>query len=62
MVCGTLRALAEITLDKSRDVLVCPWHGFAFDLSTGREVSWKRPASLRLYAVEEIQNEVFVTI
>ena len=41
---------------------MCPWHGFAFDLSTGREVSWKRPASLRLYAVEEIQNEVFVTI
>ena len=52
----------KITLDKSRDVLVCPWHGFAFDLSTGREVSWKRPASLRLYPVQEIQNEVFVTI
>jgi nitrite reductase (NADH) small subunit len=52
----------EITLDKSRDVLMCPWHGFQFDLNTGREVFWKKPASLRLYPVEEIQSEVFLVI
>lgn len=26
----------------ARDVLVCPWHGFEFDLKTGREVSWRQ--------------------
>ena len=52
----------NITLDKSRDVLVCPWHGFAFDLDTGKEVFWKRASRLRMYPIEEIQGEVFVTI
>jgi 3-phenylpropionate/trans-cinnamate dioxygenase ferredoxin subunit len=52
----------EITLDKSRDVLVCPWHGFAFDLSTGKEVYWKRASRLRMYAIEEILGEVLVTV
>ena len=52
----------NITLDKSRDVLVCPWHGFAFDLDTGEEVFWKRASRLRMYPIEEIQGEVFVTI
>ena len=52
----------EIVFDNSRDVLVCPWHGFEFDLGTGRETFWKRPASLRMYPVEESEGEVFVTI
>ena len=38
--------------------LVCPWHGFEFDLETGKEVCWRRPASLRMYRVEEIDSEV----
>jgi nitrite reductase (NADH) small subunit len=52
----------EITLDQSRDVLVCPWHSFQFDLNTGKEVFWKRPATLRMYPIEEIQSEVLVTV
>jgi 3-phenylpropionate/trans-cinnamate dioxygenase ferredoxin subunit len=52
----------EITLDKSREVLVCPWHGFGFDLSTGREVFWKRPASLRMYPIEDVDGEIFVVM
>jgi nitrite reductase (NADH) small subunit len=52
----------EITLDMSRDVLVCPWHGFAFDLNTGKEVYWKRASRLRMYPIEEILGEVLVTI
>ena len=46
----------------SRDVLVCPWHSFQFDLNTGKEVFWKRPATLRMYPIEEIQSEVLVTV
>jgi 3-phenylpropionate/trans-cinnamate dioxygenase ferredoxin subunit len=52
----------ELTLDNSRDVLVCPWHGFEFDLKTGREVCWKRPASLRMYPIEDADGEVVVSI
>ena len=52
----------DITHDRSREVLVCPWHGFEFDLKTGKEVVWNRPASLRLYPVEEIDGEVFVVV
>ena len=43
----------ELMLDKNRSTLVCPWHGFEFDLETGKEVCWRRPASLRMYRVEE---------
>ena len=46
----------------SRDVLVCPWHSFQFDLNTGKEVFCKRPATLRMYPIEEIQSEVLVTV
>jgi nitrite reductase/ring-hydroxylating ferredoxin subunit len=52
----------DITLDKSREVLVCPWHGFQFDLSTGKEVFWKRPASLKMYPIEDIDGEIVVTM
>ena len=57
---GTLCGPGDITLDKSREILVCPWHGFEFDLSTGKEVFWKRPASLRMYPIEDIDGEIFV--
>jgi nitrite reductase/ring-hydroxylating ferredoxin subunit len=46
----------------SRDVLVCPWHSFQFGLNAGEEACWKRPATLRMYAIEEIQSEVLVTV
>jgi 3-phenylpropionate/trans-cinnamate dioxygenase ferredoxin subunit len=52
----------DITLDEGRDVLVCPWHGFEFNLDTGKEPFWKRPASLRMYPIEDINGEVFVTV
>jgi nitrite reductase (NADH) small subunit len=55
-------ATGELTLDESRSVLVCPWHGFEYDLSTGDEVCWKRPSRLRLYPVEEVNGHVFVSM
>jgi nitrite reductase (NADH) small subunit len=50
----------ELELDESRSVLVCPWHGFAYDLRTGDELDWNRPSRLRLYPIEEVNGEVFV--
>jgi nitrite reductase (NADH) small subunit len=52
----------ELLLDESRSVLVCPWHGFAYDLATGNEVRWKRVSRLRLYPIEEVNGEVFVSM
>jgi 3-phenylpropionate/trans-cinnamate dioxygenase ferredoxin subunit len=52
----------ELSLDADRSVLVCPWHGFEFDLETGKEVLWRRPSSLRMYAIEEVGGEVIVTV
>jgi nitrite reductase/ring-hydroxylating ferredoxin subunit len=52
----------EMTFDNNRDVLMCPWHGFAFDLATGKEDFWKQPASLRMYPIEDSGGEVFVMI
>lgn len=55
-------APGELLLDESRSVLVCPWHGFEFDLNTGNEVCWKRASRLRLYPIEEVNGEVFVSM
>lgn len=52
----------ELSFDGRRDVLVCPWHGFEFSLTTGQELFWHRPAKLRLYEVEERDGEVVVTL
>lgn len=52
----------QLTLDESRTVVVCPWHGFEYDLRSGIEVCWKRPSRLRLYPIEEENGEVFVTL
>jgi nitrite reductase/ring-hydroxylating ferredoxin subunit len=52
----------ELTLDEGRDVLVCPWHGFEFDLKTGREVCWRRPTNLHMYAIEDVHGEVIVVL
>jgi nitrite reductase/ring-hydroxylating ferredoxin subunit len=52
----------ELILDDSRSVLVCPWHGFAYDLNTGYEVYWKRASRLRLFPIEEADGEVFVWV
>jgi nitrite reductase (NADH) small subunit len=52
----------ELSFDGGRDVLVCPWHGFAFSLDTGKELFWPRPSSLRMYDIEEMHGEVVITL
>lgn len=42
--------------------LACPWHGFEYDLSTGKEVCWRRPTRLRMFGIEEVGGEVIVSI
>lgn len=52
------------TLEFARDgeVLVCPWHGYEYDLRTGRELYHDVPTRLRLYTIEESDGQVFVIV
>lgn len=52
----------ELSFDARRDVLVCPWHGFEFSLTTGKELFWHKPSSLRMYDVEETDGDVLVAL
>lgn len=52
----------ELSFSETNDVLVCPWHGFEFALTTGKEVYWHKPSRLRFYDVDETDGEVTVTL
>jgi nitrite reductase/ring-hydroxylating ferredoxin subunit len=52
----------QLTFEATRHVLVCPWHGFEYDLATGREVCWEGAGSLRMYPVEDADGEVVVAL
>ena len=42
--------------------MVCPWHGFEYDLATGAELFWPKGPSLRLYPTEVLEGRVFVIV
>jgi nitrite reductase/ring-hydroxylating ferredoxin subunit len=68
-VCGGLvggtwppcdRTRLEFSLDQR--VLVCPWHGWQFDLRTGVELFRSRPARLRLFETSVDNGVVSVVV
>jgi nitrite reductase/ring-hydroxylating ferredoxin subunit len=42
-------------------VVTCPWHGFRFDLRTGKTVGLDSIMKLRLFAVSVRDGDVYVT-
>ena len=46
--------------DEERCVLVCPWHGWEFDLRTGLSVTDPR-RRLRRFQVEEREGALYVS-
>lgn len=54
--------VGELAFEREGEVLVCPWHGYEFDLNTGVELYQERPTKLRKYetAVEDGQVVVLV--
>ena len=52
----------ELSYDRDGEVLVCPWHGYEYDLRTGTEMFQKTPTRLRLFPVTVRHGEVFVTV
>ncbi|WP_375430696.1 Rieske (2Fe-2S) protein [uncultured Friedmanniella sp.] len=61
-VTGTLLPSAVYAYEPGRDgeVLQCPWHGWEFDLVTGRHLVTGSDARLRGYPVEVRDGEVYV--
>jgi nitrite reductase/ring-hydroxylating ferredoxin subunit len=55
-------APGELAYERDGEVLVCPWHGFEYDLHTGREMFQPVPTRLRLYPVSIRDGQVYVTV
>jgi nitrite reductase (NADH) small subunit len=52
----------EMKFERDGEVLVCPWHGFEFDLVNGQELYQSDPMKLLMYPVVEQDGRVLVTL
>ena len=52
----------EMVYGREGEVLVCPWHGYEFDLNTGEELYQKDPNKLLIYPAAEQDGSVVVTL
>lgn len=55
-------APGELVFARDGEVLVCPWHGYEFDLNTGEELFQENSSKLLMYPVAERDGTVVVTI
>ncbi|MGG1515417.1 Rieske (2Fe-2S) protein [Paenibacillus oryzisoli] len=64
VVCGTRMPslVYEYAYGKDREVLRCPWHGWEFDLLTGKHLAEEDGVRLRGFEVRIINDEIFVAI
>jgi 3-phenylpropionate/trans-cinnamate dioxygenase ferredoxin subunit len=52
----------EIVLDRVGEILICPWHGWEFDLISGGTLDNPRSGRVRTYPVRVKGNRVIVNI
>ena len=55
-------APGELAYDRDGEILVCPWHGFEYDLKTGDELYRKVPTRLRFYDVIERDAKIYLSV
>ena len=55
-------AVGELQYDREGEVLVCPWHGFEYDLQDGREMFQEIPTRLRFFPISVRDGTVYVTV
>jgi nitrite reductase (NADH) small subunit len=51
----------EYQFGKAGEVVVCPWHGYEFDLRTGGSIGGTLPGRLAAYEVDVREDGVFVS-
>jgi nitrite reductase/ring-hydroxylating ferredoxin subunit len=54
--------VGEMVYGREGEVLVCPWHGYEFDLNTGVELYQKDPNKLLMYPATVQNGSVVVTL
>jgi nitrite reductase (NADH) small subunit len=52
----------ELDFAHEGEVLVCPWHGFEYDLVNGEELYKDRPTRLRMYETSVEDGQVVVAL
>lgn len=64
MITGTFlpSGVGQLVYGRDKEILVCPWHGYEFDLNTGVEIYKDDPTKLLMYPVTEQGGEVLVTL
>ena len=52
----------DLAYDRDGEILICPWHGFEYDLRTGNELYRKVPTRLRFYEVIERDARIYHSV
>jgi nitrite reductase/ring-hydroxylating ferredoxin subunit len=52
----------DLAYDREGQILICPWHGFEYDLKTGDELYRKVPTRLRFYEVIERDAKIYLSV
>jgi nitrite reductase (NADH) small subunit len=52
----------DLAYDREGEILICPWHGFEYDLRTGDELYRKVPTRLRFYEVIERDAKIYLSV
>lgn len=52
----------KLEFARAGEILICPWHGFEYDLMTGRELFQEVPTLLTLYQVTISDGQVLVDV
>jgi nitrite reductase (NADH) small subunit len=55
-------APGELAYTQPGEVLICPWHGYEYDIRTGRELFREVPTVLRKFPVAVENGRVLVTV
>lgn len=51
-----------LMMDRPGQILRCPWHGFEFDICSGKSVADQGKLKLRRFDVEIADSEVFIVM
>jgi len=54
--------VGELIFGRDGEILVCPWHGYEFDLNSGQQIYQESPEKLLMFPVTINNGDVVVAI